>query len=203
MRYTIWSELLQMVEAAIKSPRVSREIAVARFLNATVTLLASKPASELALSDIAETAGLSHRYVYRFFGTRLDLLVEVSDLLAVAITDSIQASLSHQRLRPEMVTDACRQPGDTRVHLVSYLISQGVDVKRFHAGSQQIRESMSDAFQQCGMSPEQARANTIKVLAFYYAEIFLLPTMALHENDIEDLALLIHAENEVACELLK
>ena len=191
-----------MVGAAIKSPRVSREVAVAQFLNATVGLLASKPVSELALSDIADSAGLSHRYVYRFFGTRLDLLVEVSDLLAVAIADNIRASLSHQRLRPEVVTDAYRKPGNTRVHLVSYLIAQGIDVKRFRGGSQQIKDAMSDAFQQCGMTPERARANTIKVLAFYYAEIFWLPTMGLHQNDIKDLALLIHIENEAACESL-
>jgi len=41
-------------------------------------LLRTKTPAELTLADIADQADVNQHYIYRFFGTRLDLYIEAS-----------------------------------------------------------------------------------------------------------------------------
>jgi AcrR family transcriptional regulator len=65
-----------------KNARVSRDQAIAKYLEGTITLLDTRTVSDITVQEIATAVGLNHGYVFRYFGTRLDLLVAVTDELA-------------------------------------------------------------------------------------------------------------------------
>ena len=65
-----------------KPVRFSRAAATQKFLDATISLIAKKPIPDISLQEIAEITGLNHGYVFRYFGTRIDLFTAVTDELA-------------------------------------------------------------------------------------------------------------------------
>jgi AcrR family transcriptional regulator len=73
---------------------VSRAEAVERFLEATISLLSTKPISDISVQEIADTAGLNHGYVFRYFGTRLDLFEAVTVEIAKRARAQIEAENS-------------------------------------------------------------------------------------------------------------
>ena len=86
-----------------KPVRFSRAAATQKFLDATISLIAKKPIPDISLQEIAEITGLNHGYVFRYFGTRLDLFFSVTEELAQlaehAVTTEIERRLDLQGQR--------------------------------------------------------------------------------------------------------
>lgn len=79
------------------SSRVSRQQAIRRFLDATILLLSTKPISDITVQEISDTAGLNHGYVFRYFGTRLDLLEAVTIDLSQRARAQVEAAAEKRK----------------------------------------------------------------------------------------------------------
>lgn len=153
---------------APKTHRVSRDEAIARFLETTITLLDTRTFSEITVEEIAKSVGLNHGYVFRYFGTRLDLLVAVTDELADRALLAVRAEMD-RRVSDGVVAP----PGDLslvalgrpftmkRTFLVQYLVSCGVPAERFGPKAREMIQTSIDTLSQLGLSVRMARAQAI------------------------------------------
>ena len=189
--YTISSTPLQCKERGLPTEKISRADAVDRFLSSTATLLCSQTPSKLTLADIAGQAGLGQHYIHRFFGTRLDLLIEVSELLATRASKVLLGEIPQKTLSFDQFLERCRSVCSLRIQLTQYLSAQGVPETRFQEGNREIYSAISEFFQCSGVPPTRAVSNAIVLLAFIHAEVSLLPTLGLNIEEIEDLISLL------------
>lgn len=189
--YTICSTPLQSKESGLLTEKISRADAVDRFLSTTAGLLCSKTPKELTLGEIASAAGLRQHYIHRFFGSRNDLLIEVSDFLASQASEALQADISQNTLSFDQLLDRCRSVCTLRIHLLQYLASERVPVARFQEGNREIYRAISEFFQYSGVPPTRAVSNAIVLLAFIHAEVSLLPTLGLNMEELDDLISLL------------
>lgn len=166
--------------------KVSRAVAVERFLAATVELLASRPAAALTLSEIAESAGLKQHHAHRFFGTRLDLLTEVSDYLATTVATTADRLCTTSPMSSRQIIEMCRPDIVCRIQLNEYLESRGVSPARCKEGSRHILEALERLFVAESMSRTIGRSRAIAVLALIHADLTLLPTFGLCPGEASD-----------------
>jgi AcrR family transcriptional regulator len=91
-----------------KPVRYSRAAATQMFLDATISLIAKKPIPDISLQEIAEITGLNHGYVFRYFGTRIDLFTAVTDELArlaqAATQKEIEARVNAAKKLPPSIS---------------------------------------------------------------------------------------------------
>jgi AcrR family transcriptional regulator len=176
------------------SSRVSREDAIARFLDTTINLLDTKPVAELTVQLIADAVGLNHGYVFRYFGTRLDLLVDVSDELANRALLAVRTEME-RRVQENVVVP----PGDLtllmlgrpftlkRQFLLQYLTANGVPPERFGPKGREMIQTSVDTLEQQGMSPRMARSQAIKVSVMLWAQVSLAQQMGVSQEESMDL----------------
>ena len=155
--------------------------------------MCSKSPADVTLADIACRAGLGPHYVYRFFGTRLDLLIEVSDVLAAQAGDLLQHKISETELDFAQLLEFCRSDCFHRIQLLQYLTAQGVPGARFQEGNRLIYTGISQFFINSGVAPARALSNGAVTLALVHAEISLLPTFDLEKEELNDLISLFAA----------
>ena len=146
------------------------------------------------MADIAREADVSQHYIYRFFGTRLDLLVEVSDVLATQASEALRKEISESPLNFGQLVERCRSACSLRIHLLQYLASEMVAESRFQEGNREIYTCISQFFNNSEAPPARALSYCVVVLAFIHAEISLLPTLDLQLEELADLFALLDAE---------
>jgi AcrR family transcriptional regulator len=191
--YTISSTPLQSKERGLPSERISRGDAVERFLDATAALVCSQSPADVTLADIACRAELGPYYIYRFFGTRLDLLIEVSDVLAAQAGELLQYKISDNDLDFAQLLEFCRSVCFHRIQLLQHLTAQGVPATRFQKGNRLIFTGISQFFKNSGVPIARALSNGAVTLALVHAEISLLPTFDLEKEELNDLISLFAA----------
>ena len=145
------------------------------------------------MADIAGEADVSQHYIYRFFGTRLDLLVEVSDVLATQASEALRKDISENTLNFDQLVERCRSACSLRIGLLQYLASEKVAESRFQEGNREIYTCISQFFNNSGAPPARALSYGVVVLAFIHAEISLLPTLDLQLEELADLFALLDA----------
>lgn len=176
------------------SSRVSREEAIARFLETTINLLDTKPVAELTVQFIADAVGLNHGYVFRYFGTRLDLLCDVTDELANRALLAVRTEMD--RRERENITVP---PGDLslialgrpytlkRQFLLQYLTANGVPPERFGPKGREMIQTSVDTLERQGLSPRMARSQAIKVSVMLWAQVSLGLQMGVSQEESMDL----------------
>ena len=176
-----------------RSARVSRAQAVERFLEATISLLSTKPFSDISVQEIADTAGLNHGYVFRYFGTRIDLLIAVTEELArrakaVTLAESQKREIESSKVaRMDLTLLATGQQfRQMRMRVVMYLISCGVDAKIFGPETRLVSMQMADELQKLGISRRTAEALALRSSILIFASNFLSDAFGLTQQDIED-----------------
>ena len=189
--YTISSTSLQSKERSLPAEKISRADAVERFLSTTAALLCSKTPEELTLGEITSASGLGQHYIHRFFGTRIDLLIEVAELLATRASKVLLEEIPQKTLSFDQFLERCRSICSLRIQLTQYLSAQGVPEARFQEGNREIYSAISKFFQYSGVPPTRAVSNAIVLLAFIHAEVSLLPTLGLDMGELEDLISLL------------
>ena len=179
-----------------KIHRVSRAEAIAKFLDATIELLDTRTVSEITVQEIATAVGLNHGYVFRYFGTRLDLLVAVTDELADRALLAVRTEIEKRRTE-----DAVRPPGDLslialgrpftmkRTFLVQYLVSCGVPAERFGPKAREMIQTSVDTLLEQGLSLRMAQAQAIKVSVMLWAQVALAAQMGVSTDEATDLFL--------------
>lgn len=175
------------------SARVSRAEAVERFLEATISLLSTKPISDISVQEIADTAGLNHGYVFRYFGTRLDLLIAVTEELAkrakaVTLAESQKREIESPKVvRLDLkLLEAGQEARQKRMRLIMYLISCGVDAEIFGPETRLVSMQMADELQKLGISRRTAEALALRSGVLLFASNFLGGVFGLNLQDIED-----------------
>lgn len=173
--------------------RVSRAEAVQRFLEAALSLIAQKPISDISVQEIADTAGLNHGYVFRYFGTRTDLLIAVTEELArrakaVTLAESQKREIELSKVaRMDLTLLATGQQfRQMRMRVVMYLISCGVDPKIFGPETRLVSMQMADELQKLGISRRTAEALALRSSILIFASNFLSDAFGLTQQDIED-----------------
>lgn len=178
---------------SLPTRKISRSVAVERLLSATAVLLSSKTPAEITLADIAGEAEIEKHYIYRFFGTRLDLLVEVSEVLATQAAEALRKDISGNTLNFDQLVERCRSVCSLRIHLLQYLASEKVAESRFQEGNREIYTCISQFFNNLGVPPARALSYGVVVLVYIHAEISLLPTLDLQLGELADLFALLDA----------
>lgn len=172
---------------------MSRAEAVQRFLEAALSLIAQKPISDISVQEIADTAGLNHGYVFRYFGTRIDLLIAVTEELArrakaVTLAESQKREIELSKVaRMDLTLLATGQQfRQMRMRVVMYLISCGVDPKIFGPETRLVSMQMADELQKLGISRRTAEALALRSSILIFASNFLSDAFGLTQQDIED-----------------
>ena len=175
------------------SSRVSRQQAIRRFLDATILLLSTKPISDITVQEISDTAGLNHGYVFRYFGTRLDLLEAVTiDLSQRARAQVEAAAEKRKKTTSKIVTmdmqliSAGQELTQLRMRVVMYLISCGVDAKKFAHESRLNILLFADYCESLGMSRRMAEATAVRSSALIFTNNFMSEAFGLTEQDVQD-----------------
>ena len=173
--------------------RVSRAEAVQRFLAAAISLLDQKPIPDISIQEIADTAGLNHGYVFRYFGTRIDLLIAVTEELAqrakaVTLAEAQKREVESSKVaRMDLTLLATGQEfRQKRMRVVMYLISCGVDAKIFGPETRLVSMQMADELQKLGISRRTAEALALRSGVLVFASNFLNEAFGLTQQDIED-----------------
>ena len=173
--------------------RVSRAEAVQRFLAAAISLLDQKPIPDISIQEIADTAGLNHGYVFRYFGTRIDLLIAVTEELAqrakaVTLAEAQKREVESSKVaRMDLTLLATGQEfRQKRMRVVMYLISCGVDARIFGPETRLVSMQMADELQKLGISRRTAEALALRSGVLVFASNFLNEAFGLTQQDIED-----------------
>lgn len=177
-----------------KNVRVSRDEAIVKYLEATITLLDTRTVSDITVQEIATAVGLNHGYVFRYFGTRLDLLVAVTDELAdralLAVRTEMERRVAEDVVAPlgDLSLIALGRPFTMkRAFLVQYLVSCGVPADRFGSKAREMIQTSIDTFVRQGLSPRMAQAQSIKISVMLWAQISLAAQMGVSSEEANDL----------------
>ena len=177
-----------------KAPRVSREKAVARFLEAIISLMDTRAVTDISVQEISKEVGLNHGYVSRYFGSRIGLFIAATDELADRILTLIQSEIERKQAQGEPII-----PGDLsliavtrpltmkRMTIIQYLTSSGVPPNRFGPRSRAIIETTVQALIDLGMSRKMAQSQAVKISILLWAQNALAESFGVAPDEVTDL----------------
>ena len=195
------------VAAPAKKPRVSKEDAVQLFLDATISILKEKPILDITLQDIANKADLNHGYVFRYFGTRLDLFFAVTEELAQLAENAVTSEIERRLLVGEAViplnfslAEVGRAYLRQRQAVIQYLVTAGVDPTRFSETSRKTTEYFAQQFVNLGMNERMAITQATKLSILLWAEGSVASIFGVTKNEADDiralsLDMIVHAND--------
>jgi len=177
-----------------KKSRVSKEAAVQLFLDATIALLKEKPILDITLQDIANQADLNHGYVFRYFGTRLDLFFAVTEELARLAEHAVTTEIERRLHVGEAViplnfsvAEVGRAYLRQRQAVIQYLVTAGVDPARFSETSRKTTEYFAQQFVTLGMNERMAITQATKLSILLWAEGSVASIFGVSKNEAEDI----------------
>ena len=168
-----------------------------RYLDATIALLEVKPIPEISLQEIAEATGLNHGYVFRYFGTRLDLFTAVTNELARLGAEAGTKEIQRQKdagVDPLALNLNAMTLGRAftlqRHRVIQYLVSCGVDPTTFGEKSRELISTVENQFLAMGMHPRMARAQAVKSGVLLWADDFLVEILGISAEEAADVQIL-------------
>jgi AcrR family transcriptional regulator len=177
-----------------KAARVSRETAVARFLEAIITLMDTRAVTDISVQEISKEVGLNHGYVSRYFGTRIGLFIAATDELADRILTLIQSETERKQVQgePKIPADlsliaATRPLTMKRMTIIQYLTSSGVPPDRFGPRTRAITETTVQALLEQGMSRKMAQSQAVKISILLWAQNALADSFGVSPEEVTDL----------------
>lgn len=109
------------------STRIPRDEGAERLIHAVLDLGRAGTISKMTVRDIAATAGLQTMHVKRYFGSRNELLLAVSNKLMQRIVDAV-AERPLNEIFPVLLNNS---DVALRLRIVSHLIDEGVAANSF------------------------------------------------------------------------
>ena len=177
-----------------KKSRVSKEAAVQLFLDATIALLKEEPILDITLQDIADRAGLNHGYVFRYFGTRLDLFFAVTEELAQLAEHAVTTEIERRLQVGEAViplnfsvAEVGRAYLRQRQAVIQYLVTAGIDPTRFSETSRKTTEYFAQQFVNLGMNERMAITQATKLSILLWAEGSVASIFGVRKNEADDI----------------
>lgn len=110
-----------------KNPRIPREDGTERLVDATIALGRTTSVAKITIRDMAAAAGLQTIHVKRYFGSRNDLLIAVSNRLMERIVDAV-AEQPLPKVFPILQNNL---DVSLRLRIVSHLLDEGISPDSF------------------------------------------------------------------------
>lgn len=107
--------------------RIPREYGTERLVDATIALGRTTPVAKITIRDMAAAAGLQTIHVKRYFGSRNDLLIAVSNRLMERIVDAV-AEQPLPKVFPILQNNL---DVSLRLRIVSHLLDEGISPDSF------------------------------------------------------------------------
>ncbi len=195
---------------ASPKPRTSRANAERAIIAAVNELLDTTPIPDITVHKIAEVAGVNFGYINRYFETRLNLFVLVTDALADTAVIQLRETLNNeipntQRPSKEVPTKLLDQVrvsnvaiARKRLRLIQYLLASGVPVERFGAKSRETLDLAIQMGSELGFDVELARAAAIRFIALTWIEASLAPSLGITSEELNHAFTLGAAEPKLA-----
>lgn len=142
--------------------RIPREEGAELLVAAAIDLARELPIAKVTVRDIASRAGLQTMHLKRYFGSRNDLLVVVSNRLMTRIVDSL-AEKPLDKVFPFLQGN---KDVELRLRIITHLQDEGVDASRFaddHAVYLRISERIA-AVNNVGQRTARAYAHVIQLV---------------------------------------
>ena len=175
-------------------PRVSKADSMQLFLDSTIRLIAKKPIPDITLHDIADDAGLNHGYVFRYFGTRLDLFFAVTEELARLAENAVSTEIEKRNsdratiLPLDLSIVALGRPFTLqRQAIIQYLVTSGVDPLRFSESSRKANVFFAQQLTTVGMSERMAMTQATILGILLWAENSVASIFGVTEDEKNDI----------------
>ena len=195
---------------ASPKPRTSRADAEQALITAVIELLDTTPIPDITVHKIAEVAGVNFGYINRYFETRLNLFVLVTDALADTaiiqlrgtLNDKIPNTQRPSKEVPTKILDQIRVSNvaitTKRLRLIQYLLASGVPVERFGAKSRETLDLAIQTGSELGIDVEIVRAAAIRFIALTWIEASLAPSLGITSEELNNAFTLSAAEPKPA-----
>ena len=164
------------------------------FLDSTIRLIAKKPIPDITLHDIADDAGLNHGYVFRYFGTRLDLFFAVTEELARLAENAVSTEIEKRNsdratiLPLDLSIVALGRPFTLqRQAIIQYLVTSGVDPLRFSESSRKANVFFAQQLTTVGMSERMAMTQATILGILLWAENSVASIFGVTEDEKNDI----------------
>ena len=193
---------------ASPKPRTSRADAEQALIAAVIELLDTTPIPDITVHKIAEVAGVNFGHINRYFETRLNLFVLVTDTLAdkavIQLRETLDKKIPNtQRPSKEVPTKLLDQVrvsnvaiATKRLRLIQYLLASGVPVERFGSKSRETLDLAVHMGSELGIDPELARAAAIRFIALTWIEASLAPSLGITSEELNNAFLLVPTEQK-------
>lgn len=144
--------------SATKKPRLSRAEAESKMLLAAVRLLLKHPPGHVTVHMIAAEAGVHHDYIARYFTSREELLIQVTEIPVTDLihrisqipTALLDAKSKTAQGKLFLSDDSTRTAGyelaQLRHQLISYLLANGISPDRFTESQRNVLENTMTLF---------------------------------------------------------
>lgn len=182
-----------------RAPRVSKADATDRFVGAVIDLLVAHPVAEISDQLIADTAGINRASIYRYFGTRDELLDAVLVRLtsswaeeAVALAERREAE--QKAIGAVEITARITPLSRPMFEVAAYLVARNHRSTALTLALQTFLDIGTAGFERVGMTPRMARATALKSLALQFSRAAITGVFDLPDSAIADVQALVLTE---------
>lgn len=178
--------------SAPRARKISKPMAMARFIEVTIDLLETLPISEVSDHLIADTAQISRSSIYRYFNTRLELFDLVLDTLIQNYLADLQvvATPFAQPQKSAQVTIDLLAPTfalSSKVFAVgNYLASENYHSDRLRDNITKVVDTWNQQFLAAGVAPRMARALALQSLGLGFGRPNAANLIPLSPDDVLD-----------------
>ena len=172
---------------ATKRPRLSRAEAETQMLEATVRLLLKHAPADITVHMIAAEAGVHHDYIARYFTSREELLIQVTE---IPVTGSAEVSKYAQRetfLASFSASSTTFELVKSRHKLIAYLLTCGVDPQRFTRTQQLLIENTIPLFSNPELSERSRRNFALMSLLMMQSIALMSEINGMTQEDTDDI----------------
>lgn len=178
--------------AATRATKISKDVAMARFVETTIGLLEKLPIAGVSDRLIAESAGINRASLYRYFNTRHELFDIVLDNLVERYLAELQAATA-----PYMpdVKNSIMDVG-TLVQSFSisskvfdignYLAAENYRSETLTANISKIFEMLTKRLYEAGVAPRMARALALQAIGLGFGRPNASSIIPLQPDDVAD-----------------
>ena len=175
---------------ASKKPRLSRAEAESRMLLAAAKLLLIHAPADVTVHMIAGEAGVHHDYIARYFTSREELLIRVTEIpLTGGLLEELTAN--GDSLPNASPSETGLQLARTRHQLIAYLLACGVNPQRFAPTQEALIKSIMEFFNNPELS-ERSKRNFSLIGVLLMQSIALMGDVnGMTQQDKDDIAAFI------------
>jgi AcrR family transcriptional regulator len=167
-------------------------------LEATVRLLLKHPPADITVHMIANEAGVHHDYIARYFTSREELLIQVTEIPVSGMTDLSKYAERETFLASLSTSSTAFELAKVRNNLIAYLFSCGVDPERFAGTQQSLIENTMLLFTNPDLSERSKRNFALMGLLMMQSMAVMGEVNGMSQQDKDDITSFIVSLGPIA-----